>query len=235
MSEFKTIVVFVVLAGYMASCNTLEKASIHGLTSGGYLMRQRGEAPMDVYLDVTEEQIDVYRQSFGKPLKPVIFTISLKPGDSMSSREVVVKKQGLDVDITSILLKFRPSVKGLPAQLNTNLNLAVYAGWRRDFFRIRTSTDPLGKRYSRIRNLGYDFGVFAGPGTTAVGAFSTGNSRSDEYDGMVFQVGVAGFVESSMASFGLSIGYDHLLSPDRNVWIYRSKPWIGFIVGIGLK
>ncbi len=190
---------------------------------------------MDVYLDVSNEHIDFYEKTLGKPIKPSILSIPMSLGDSTSFREVVLRKQGLDVDITSILLKYRPSVNGSPAQLNTDLNVAVYAGWRRDLFRINTSTDPLGKRHTRIRNLGYDVGIFAGPGTTTVGPFSTGNHRSDEYAGMVLQAGVAGFVESSMASFGLSIGYDHLLSPDRSVWIYRNKPWVGFIVGIALK
>lgn len=223
------------LAVCIASCSTLEKATIHGLTSGEYTLRSRYEAPMEVYLDVTNEQIGFHRLSLGKPMQPGIFTIPLTSGDSIPLREVVLMKRGLDVDITSILLKYRQSVNGSPAQLNTDLNVAVYAGWRRDVFRIQSSIDPLGRRYPRIRNLGYDFGIFAGPGTTAVSPFSTGNSRTDEYGGMVFQAGVAGFVESSVASFGVSIGYDYLLSPDRSVWIYRNKPWVGFIVGIALK
>ncbi|NBO32657.1 MAG: hypothetical protein EBV05_14080 [Cyanobacteria bacterium WB6_1B_304] len=235
MSKINTVIGFAMLSGCMASCSILEKASVHGLTSDVYIMRNKGDVPIDVYLDVTNEQIDFYRYFLGKPQKPCIFTIPLNAGNSTSFREVVVEKQGLDVDITSILLKYRPSVNVSPAQLNTDLNVAVYAGWRRDLFRINTSIDPLGKRYPRIRNLGYDFGIFAGPGTTAVSPFSTGNVRSDEYEGMVFQAGIAGFVESSVASFGVSIGYDHLLSPDRSVWIYRNKPWVGFIVGIALR
>ena len=235
MSNLSFIMGFAIPTLCVASCSTLEKASVHGLTSGVYNMRGKGEAPMDVYLDVTNEQMAFHRLSLGKPILPGILTIPLTGGDSTPFREVVLRKRGLDVDITSILLKYRPSVNGSPAQLNTDLNVAVYAGWRRDVFRIQSSIDPLGRRYPRIRNLGYDFGIFAGPGTTAVSPFSTGNSRTDEYGGMVFQAGVAGFVESSVASFGVSIGYDYLLSPDRSVWIYRNKPWVGFIVGIALK
>lgn len=220
---------------FLASCSTLEKASVHGLTSGNYTLRSKGEEARGVYLDVTDERLDVYALADGKPQQPCVLTIPLTAGDSIPIRDVVLRKQGLDIDITSVLLKYRPSVGGAPAQLNSDLNVAVYAGWRHDIFRVQGRTDPIGKRSSRILHFGYDFGVFAGPGTTAVGPFSTGNRRSDEYSGMVFQTGIAGFLESNLASFGLSIGYDHLLGPDRRVWIYRGSPSVGFIVGIALN
>jgi hypothetical protein len=52
---------------------------------------------------------------------------------------------------------------------------------------------------------------------------------------MIIQAGFAGFLETNMASFGLAVGLDHLLSPDRNVWIYNRKPWLGFVVGVALN
>lgn len=233
--KIQPLLCIVYFAGFLPSCSTLEKASVHGLTSGHYNQRSKGEEARDVYLDVTDERLDVYAVADGKPQRPSLFYFPLTAGDSTPIRDVVLRKRGLDIDITSVLLKYRPSVGGASAQLNSDLNVAVYAGWRHDIFRVQGRTDPIGKRYSQIRNFGYDFGIFAGPGTTVVGPFSTGNIRSDEYSGMVFQTGIAGFLETSMASFGLSIGYDHLLGPDRSVWIYRSKPWIGFIVGIALN
>ena len=64
---------------------------------------------------------------------------------------------------------------------------------------------------------------------------TTNNKRIDEYSGMIIQTGIAGFLESNVASFGLSIGYDYLLNPDRKIWIYHNKQWVGFIVGIALN
>jgi hypothetical protein len=86
-----------------------------------------------------------------------------------------------------------------------------------------------------MRNRGFDFGVFAGPGTTLISPFTTQNKRADEYNGMIFQTGIAGFIESNIASFGLAVGYDYLLNPDRKIWIYTDKPWVGFVVGIALN
>jgi hypothetical protein len=52
---------------------------------------------------------------------------------------------------------------------------------------------------------------------------------------MVLQFGAVGFLESSIASFGIAAGYDYLLSPDRNVWIYSGKPCFGLIIGVALN
>ncbi|MBK7094557.1 MAG: hypothetical protein IPH57_05715 [Saprospiraceae bacterium] len=49
------------------------------------------------------------------------------------------------------------------------------------------------------------------------------------------QIGLAGFLESNAASFGISYGYDYLLNRDKKIWIYQNQPWIGFIVGIALN
>ena len=90
-------------------------------------------------------------------------------------------------------------------------------------------------KVSQFNKFGYDFGFFAGPGATIINPFNTNNKRADEYSGMIIQTGVAGFLETNVASFGLSIGYDYLLNPDRKIWMYQNKPWVGFIVGIALN
>jgi hypothetical protein len=77
--------------------------------------------------------------------------------------------------------------------------------------------------------------LFAGPGTTLISPFTTQNKRPDEYSAMIIQTGIAGFIELNMASFGFAVGYDYLLNPDRKIWIYNNKLWVGFIVGIALN
>lgn len=208
---------FISFFAFLTSCSTLEQASVHGLNSGFYTMRTAEDPSRKVYLDISEENVDVYRVTDRQPDKERFLTVSLGKMDSISSRDIVLKKQSLDVDITSILLKYRPAVNGIPAQMNTDLNFALYVGWRHDSYQVKGRTDPLGRTYNKIGNLGYDFGFFAGPGTTPVGPFTTGNLRNKEYSGIVIQMGVAGFIESNLASFGLSVGYDHLTGPDRKV------------------
>ena len=146
-----------------------------------------------------------------------------------------MRKQSLDIDITTVLLKYRPSVYGLQQQFTTEFNAALYAGWRHDNYKITSIKDPLGKSSHKITNLGYDFGFFAGPGTTLISPFTTNNISLTEYSGMIIQTGIAGFLESNIASFGISIGFDYLMNSDREIWIYNNKPWVGLIVGIAFN
>lgn len=232
---YRYILVAVGVSGLLASCNTIEKASMHGLHSGYYKMKSEDKESQHVYLDVATEQIDVYQHIQKQPAEKMLLTIPLNNPDSLSFHPIVFKKQGLDIDLTSMLLKYRPAVRGLPAQLTTDFNVALYTGWRYDSYQIVRKKDPIGKSAYKIHNRGYDVGFFAGPGTTLVSPFTTRNKRADEYNGMIIQGGVAGFIELSMASFGLAVGYDYLMTEDRKIWIYDNKPWVGFIVGIALN
>lgn len=234
--DYKYIIIPIWVIGILASCNTLEKASLHGLNRGYYKLKSDNINNQNVYLDVTDEKIDVYHHLKQQPDEKQFMTIPLNTtADSLIFNPMVFKKQSLDVDITSIILKYRSSVSDLPAQLTTDLNMALYIGWRHDNYHIRNKRDPLGRSYHKISNRGYDFGFFAGPGTTLISPFTTQNKRTEEYNGMIIQTGIAGFIESNVASFGLAVGYDYLLNSDRKIWIYNNKPWVGFIVGIALN
>lgn len=231
----KYIIISVALFALITSCNTLEKASKHGFNSGYYKFESKEKSVQNVYVDVADEKIDVYNQIENQPDKNAFLTISLKPSDSLPIGPMVFKKQSIDIDITAILLKYRPSVYGLPGQMTTDFNIALYSGWRYDNYKIVSKMDPLGKNHRKINNWGYDFGLFAGPGATLISPFTTQNIVTDEYSGMIIQTGIAGFIESNIASFGIAVGFDSLLNSDREVWIYNKKPWVGFIVGIALN
>lgn len=223
------------IVGFFTSCSTLEKASVHGLVSGSYTLKTKNKNTRKVYVDVAGEKMDIYDQTNHQPEIQPFLTISLNNADSLLPERMVFKKQSLDIDLTSVLLKYRPSVYGLPPQLTTDLNLAIYAGWRHDSYYLSDKKDPLGRNSRSIYNFGYDFGIFAGPGTTLLNPFTTMNKSSDEYNGMIIQAGIAGFIESNMASFGFAVGNDYLLNRDRKIWIYQNKPWVGLIVGIALN
>lgn len=219
---------------FLTSCSPLEKASLHGFNSG-YYKTDFGEGGTSVYVDVTEEKIDVHNQTEKKTDNKLLFSVPIKDSDSLQITPLKFHKQSLDIDITSILMKYRPSAHGLPPQLTTDLNIALYAGWRHDNYKITSIKDPLNKRSLKFSNLGYDLGIFAGPGTTNVNAFTTNNRTTNEYSGMIIQTGIAGFLESNIASFGVAVGFDYLLNHESKIWIYTNKPWVGFIVGVALN
>lgn len=221
-------------AAFFSSCSTLDKASMHGFSSGYYTLKT-GKKAEKVYVDVAEGEVGVYHEVGGKPSRDRFLSIPLQRADSVISVPMKFTRKSLDIDLTTVLLKYRPSVYGLPPQLTADLNVALYAGLRHDSYKLLRKTDPLGNHYHKISNFGYDFGFFAGPGITAVNPFTTNNRTTNEYSGMVVQMGFAGFLESNIASFGIAVGFDHLLNRDRAIWIYNSKPYVGFVVGIALN
>jgi hypothetical protein len=77
-------------------------------------------------------------------------------------------------------------------------------------------------------------GLFAGIGITAMNPTVTNNQIDQEYDGIVFQKGVAGFVGMRRITLGLSLGFDNLLDANKHLWAYQQKPWIGLMLGINL-
>jgi hypothetical protein len=228
-----TISLFV--GGMLTSCGALEKTSRHGFHSGYYRVKTgHGEVRRE-YVDVTDNAISSYPLKDGQPDVLEVKTISLESSDSLLTNPPTFVKTSLDVDITAIPLKFRPSTSGLPAQMVTDFNFALYAGWRRDNFLLSSTQDPLGRSHHAILKRGYDVGLFAGPGATQIGPYTTRQKRMEEYNGMIVQTGIAGFVETDWMSFGLAVGTDHLMNGDRKYWIYTRKPWVGFIVGVALN
>ncbi|MFN9972454.1 MAG: hypothetical protein ACK58T_21450, partial [Phycisphaerae bacterium] len=102
-----------------------------------------------MYADVLEDQIDLYPRIGQQLDRNPLLTITLRPSDTLPAAPIKLRKSSLDIDITTILLKYRPAVSGLQPQLTTDFNLAMYAGWRRDIYTIRQFTDPLGRSFCK--------------------------------------------------------------------------------------
>jgi hypothetical protein len=209
----------------LSACRVVEQSSQHGFNSGYYLNASKEPDREKVYLDISEDTVTVYsikENNIDKPQQVIPFT------QTGSEVDVAAKfyKSSLDIDVTSILFKYRPTTHDIPSQLSTDLNIALYAGWRQDTYRIVGNTDALGRTCNKVINRGYDFGFLAGTGSTVIGPATTNNKVNYEYNGMILEIGFAAFIEASFASFGLATGFDHLLNSDRNNWIYNKKPWL---------
>jgi hypothetical protein len=216
-------------------CTVFERSSMHGFESGFYHFKSDSGKVQKIYLDIEDDSITAYPTTNKTIDKTPVFGISLLPAETLGDHPEKFGKRSIDIDITTILFKYRPGKNGLPAQLTTDFNAAMFVGWRHDNYLLESMENPLRHDHYEAVNRGFDVGVFAGPGTTPISPFSTKEMVLNEYSGMIIQYGIAGFVESSVASFGIAAGFDYLLSPDRKVWIYNKKPWIGFVVGIALN
>lgn len=123
----------------------------------------------------------------------------------------------------------------MPRQFNTNLNGAVYLGYRTDIYGIDYRRSPLGTYEQRLNHFGFSGGLFTGLGGTALNPWVSFPAIDQEYDGFIWSKGVAGIVGFNNITAGLALGWDHLLDPNRKVWIYQSKPWLGLAFGLNLN
>lgn len=227
-------ILYIVSIALFSSCSVIEKSSIHGFNSG-YYKHSTGKGKAEVvYLQITDTEAAVYPVVDGKPGNQEM-TLPIGEADSLYRISSRFSKTSLDIDLTTIFLKYRPASADLQPQLTAELNVALYTGWRHDYYRIEGKKDPLGKNHYRVIKRGFDFGILGGPGTTFIGPSTTSNVISKEYNAMILEYGVAAFIETNFASFGLATGYDHLMNSDRSVWIYDKKPWIGLVIGIALN
>jgi hypothetical protein len=231
------LLVFGLVLLLSAGCVSLGKLTRHDFDSGFYKLKVQGTAPSRVYAEVAEDSIIVYPvTSDGKKEFPNAST-------SMSTRVSRIKKDNyfykssftnnsVDIDLTSIIFKSRHSRDDVPNQFSADLDVAVYAGFRKDFYNIVSSVHPLHEEKSFIRQIGFDLGVFAGIGSSPVNPTVTNNKINQEYDAMIFQKGFAGFVSINKISVGLVVGFDNLLDKSKSSWIYNQKPYLGLIISV---
>ncbi|MDP4222817.1 MAG: hypothetical protein Q8868_05830 [Bacteroidota bacterium] len=222
---------------FSPGCVPFDKIYSHEFNSGYFNLKSSGLAPQKIYIDINGDSLSVYpviqegKESIpdksglrGTRIEKVL------PGNFLYGSTFV--KTSADVDLSTVILKFRPAAKGVASQLNSNVNGLFYIGFRKDFFRFKASASPVKEITPFIRHTGFDFGLFGGIGITPVNPTVTMNRTIQEYDGIVFQKGIAFFATYESLSVGIALGFDNLLNPDRKIWIYNQKPWLGIVLGI---
>lgn len=145
------------------------------------------------------------------------------------------RQHSFDVDFLTIPFKYRFPVGNFPRQFTSNINGAVYLGYRSDAYVIRYPATLLGKSNRDVNHFGFSFGGFTGLGATAMNPWVTANAIDIEYDGVVWSKGVAGIAALNNFTAGLAFGWDHLFDRNRAFWIYQGKPWVGFVFGLNLN
>jgi hypothetical protein len=238
-SKMRIIKPFLLLTFFLlqAGCTPFDKIYSHDFNDGYFKLKTPDKTPERIYLKLTDDSIGVYpvlADDKSKIPDTVNFyrtkLNSITPGTLLYNSTFI--KTSADIDLSTVLLKFRPSAGDVPSQLNANLNGVLYTGFRKDYFKIKSSFSPLRKTTSYIRHTGFDFGVFAGIGITPVNYTVTMNRTFQEYDGIVFQKGISIFATYENMSVGLALGFDNLLDQNKSIWVFNNKPWIGLVLGI---
>jgi hypothetical protein len=237
MRFFRKLCLFSSVALISFGCVSVERIARHDFSSGFYQLRTRDKNHADVYITRTEDSIKVY---------PLITAGNTKAPDKnaftgSSFKDIIpgnyfykscFTNRTVDADLSTIIMKYRPERSGVPNQLNANINAAIYVGYRVNFYKLIPEKTPLMNESSYIRQTGFDAGLFAGIGITSLNPTVTADRITQEYDGIVFQKGIAAFFTFNTMSVGLALGFDNLLDANKSVWIYNQKPYIGLMIGI---
>lgn len=218
-------------------CTAIEETSKRPMETGIYKVSTQKNRHF--YTVVKEDSIRLHPVSKTKAgwiadasKGPVIHLNTTNP----SSREhITFASSTLDLDVMTILFKYRPYTEGFPNQLNTNFNAAEFIGYRTDHYILSYDKSPLDSYQQRINHFAYSLGGFVGLGATAMNPFVTNNTILSEYDGVVLTKGFAGLIGIGDFTFGAALGFDNLLDKNRKGWIYENKPWVGFTVGFNIN
>ncbi|GAB2584440.1 hypothetical protein GCM10027190_37110 [Spirosoma areae] len=147
----------------------------------------------------------------------------------------VLYSREIDVDVFTLPFKIRPARTGLPSQLNSNFNAALYVGRRIDSYRYRWQ--PVTPTYDvrTLRSRGFGYGLFVGIGSATINDFVVRQPISIEYEGVILDAGVAAIYDARIFNVGLAVGIDYLTDRHRQNWIYQQRPWFGVLFGLNLN
>ena len=239
---FKRPVYFLILFSFIffTSCDILKQAPKYQFSYGFYKTNKFHNKAAKVYIDNSEDIITVYqlKEIENKSrLDSLPESVRIFPPETTINtlKSQYFRQQSFDVDFLTLPVKYRFSTASVPNQLNTNINGAVYFGYRTDIYLLKYKNNPAGKYIRQKTHYGFSLGAFTGLGSTAMNPWVTKNNISIEYDGVVWSKGLAGILAIDNFTIGIGIGWDYLTDANKKYWIYQNKPWIGLAFGLNLN
>lgn len=211
-----------VIVIYFSSCSATQKVPENKLGDGRYAFKQPGTPSEKIYLKISEDSLIITSEESNERILPI------------AGKEQIFYKTSLDVDVMTILFKYRPSAAGFPSQLNTNFNGNIFMGFRQDRYDLKLKQSRSGTK-KELYHFGYTVGAFAGIGSTFVSPWTTNYQTTDEYDGFIFIRGLSAMLAVNNITVGAAIGWDYLTDRDKKIWIYQNKPWLGLTLSLNLN
>jgi hypothetical protein len=221
----------------LSSCETLKQSSKYQFQDGYYKISQNGRKKT-VYVLTGSDTIKAYLKNDLNSAKidsnkAIRLAFPAKKPTQFS--DLTFSAKTFDLDILTVLFKYRPPAAGFPPQFNTTFNGAAYIGYRTDLYKLSYKGNPMHEFKRTIAHYGYSFGFFSGFGTARIDEFDTNNTVTIEYDGIVNLSGIALIIAVDKLNAGLSLGVDHLLDKNHNNWVNNSKTWIGLSIGLNIN
>jgi hypothetical protein len=217
----KTMLRILALCITLNSCATLQNPSKYELANGLYQLK-KAQGKQAVYVENEADSL-------------AIFDVLTQNKINKTKEKMMFETSAFDLDVVTILFKIRPANSVLPTQINTDFNGSFYGGFRRDIYSVQEKRNPINQLTREINHFGFGVGFFSGVGATAVNSSTTNNAIQTEYDGVVWQNGVAGIFAVNKLTLGISLGLDHLFDTNKDAWIYQNKAWLGLVIGLNLN
>jgi hypothetical protein len=229
--------VTIVLIFILSSCETLKQSSKYQFADGFYKTRLNGKVK-NVYVLAGSDTIKAYGKTdlAAKKIdstKAILIGFPSKKPDKFQALSFSSKT--FDIDVLTVLFKYRPPANGFPPQFNATFNGAAYFGYRTDVYKLSYKQTPMHVFNRTVTHYGYSMGVFTGLGTARVDEFDTNNALSIEYDGLVNLSGIALILAVDKLTAGITLGVDHLLDKNHLLWVNNGKAWIGLSIGLNLN
>ncbi|MBC6991517.1 hypothetical protein [Hymenobacter sp. BT491] len=202
----------------------------HVLHVGGDDSLARAVAKHNVFVQQHGDTLVFTPPATTEAARPVSWYYRLQP-----EHHVLLLKRHFDVDVFTLPFKVRPPRAGVPVQLNTNFNAALYVGQRLDFYYLNSRRATPWRQAPRIRATGLGYGLFLGLGSADISEYVTQQQNTFEYEGMVLHAGAATIYDALNFNVGLAVGFDHLLGADGRYWVYQHRPWFGVLFGLDLN
>lgn len=229
--------ILLLLGMLLISCGPIRESSKYQFTEGFYKIKSAGKKEREYVLTgtdtikvfsieaLTRNVVDTtrYSQIIFPPMKPAGFN------------KTSFARNTLDLDVLTVLFKYRPATENFPPQFNATFNGAVYLGYRTDVYQLQYHKTPLHLFKREINHYGYSAGIFTGFGTARIDEYVTHNAIAIQYDGLVNLSGIAFIAALNKLTAGITFGIDHLLDKNHSVWVNNGKIWIGLSVGLNLN
>jgi hypothetical protein len=238
MSWLKKLIFISWVASIICGCSVTGSSSKFTFADGYYRSKLNGKKYKKYYVTAATDSIKVCPAHISMQLADtdksitVLFPEHIQP---VNFSKKTFTSQSFDLDVITILFKYRPPVKYYPAQLNTNFNGALYGGYRKDIYALSYRNTPLHVANRKITHHAFSFGAFAGIGAARIDEFVTLRRIDYEYDGALFTTGIATELDLNKINFVVLSGLDFLTDKNSHVWVNEKKIWIGIGVGLNLN
>ena len=217
------LLVYISFIFLLGSCGVIRNTSKFGLKDGVYQTNQG-----KVLIETQNDTLLVFSENGKKEH-------SLLAISSVPQRNFTLKKSTFDIDVLAIPAKYRVSLSGMSAQLNNEINAALYFGKRNDYFQVNFEKSPSNRFKRKIDHYGFSIGGFVGLGNSVINSDVSQGLIPYEYQGITFSKGIAGIIAINNFTLGLAYGFDNLLDKNSSQWIYNQKPWVGLALGLNLN